>query len=242
MRFRNAVFLFAVTLMFAPAAGAQSEVSPGSSVSLVAGVASTSDVTGAVLGGSFLFDVNRWVGLEGEAEYLDRGSGADAFSASGSLLVNLFPSHRRVVPYIAAGGGVYRVSFDLGHRNMFGPMAGQFPAGSFVCAAPGMGTGSGPGPGFGPGAGVCPSGVAGYWGVGGMPAFYGRRIGAIALPIDGQWGHRSFTDPAGTVGGGVRFNVSDHVMVRTDVRARVIFADGDTDTMGVLAFNVGYRF
>ena len=242
MQSRNVVVLFAATLLFATAAHAQSEVSPGSSVSFVAGVASTSDVTGAVLGGSFLFDATRWIGLEGEATYLDRGAGADAFSASGGLLVNLLPSHRHVVPYAAVGGGLYRVSFDLGHRNMFGPMAGEFPAGSVVCAAPGMATGIGPGPGFGPGTGVCPADVGGYWGVGRMPAFYGRRIGAVAIPVDGTWGHRSFTDPAATVGGGVRFNVSDRVMVRTDLRARVIFADGDTDAMGVFAFNVGYRF
>jgi hypothetical protein len=242
MKPRKVVVLLAVMLLFAQAAQAQSEVSPGASASFVAGVASTNDVTGAVLGGSFLFDVTHWIGFEGEGSYLDRGADTDAFSASGSVLVNLMPAHRRVVPYAALGGGVYRVSFDLGNRDMFGQAAGQFPAGSMVCAAPGTGIGFGPGPGFGPGTGVCPADVAGYWGVGRMPAFYGRRMGVIAVPIDSAWGHRSFTDPAATIGGGLRFDVSDHVMVRSDVRARLIFADGETDTMGVFAFNVGYRF
>jgi opacity protein-like surface antigen len=242
MKPRNVVVLVAVTLLCATGAHAQSEVSPGSSVSLVAGVAASGDVTGAVLGGSFLFDASRWIGLEGEATYVDRGAGADAFTVSGGVLVNLVPSYRRVVPYAAVGGGLYRVSFDLGNRNMFGAASELFPAGSYVCPAPGTGIGVGPGPGFGPGTGVCSADVAGYWGVGRMPAFYGRRMGAIAVPGAGAWGHRSFNDPAATIGGGVRFNVSDHVMIRSDVRARLIFADGETDTMGTFAFNVGYRF
>src|SRR6187431_747395 len=92
-------------------AHAQSETSPGTAVSFGGGVASTNSVTGAVLGGSVLHDVNEWVAFEGEGSYLDRGAGADALSASGSLLINMMPSRGRVVPYAAVGGGVYRASF-----------------------------------------------------------------------------------------------------------------------------------
>ncbi|RPI56972.1 MAG: hypothetical protein EHM55_03460 [Acidobacteria bacterium] len=242
MKPRNVIVLFVITLLWASAAKAQSEVAPGASVSFVAGIASASDVAGAVLGGSLLFDVNDRIGLEGEATYLDRGAGADALSASGSVLVNLLPSHHRVVPYAAAGGGLYRMSFDMGSAHMLGPVGSQFQPGAMVCAAPGTGIGGGPGPGFGSGSGVCPANVAGYWGVGRMPTFYGRRLGALVVPADGVWDRRSFIDPAATVGGGVRFNVSDRLLVRSDIRARLIFGDGDSDTMAVFAFNVGYRF
>jgi hypothetical protein len=75
-----------------------------------------------------------------------------------------------------------------------------------------------------------------------MPDFYAGRMGALTVPAERAWDKRAFTDPAVTLGGGVRFNVSDRVMIRPDIRALVIFADGDTHTMAVVAFNVGYRF
>ena len=36
-----------------------------------------------------------------------------------------------------------------------------------------------------------------------------------------------------SIGGGVRLNVSDHLMVRPDIRALVVFAEGDTHAVGV---------
>jgi hypothetical protein len=117
-----------------------------------------------------------------------------------------------------------------------------FQSGAVVCPSPGTGAGFGPGAGFGSGTGECPSAAVGYWGVGRMPAFYGQRLGALVVPTTGFWETRSFVDPAATIGAGVRFNVSDRVMIRPDVRARMIFGDGDTHVMTVFAFNVGYRF
>jgi hypothetical protein len=230
------------TALLASTAHAQSETSPGAAVSFGGGVASTSSITGAVLGGSVLFDVNEWVALEGEGSYLDRGAGADALSASGSLLINMLPSRGRVVPYAAVGGGVYRASFDMGDPRMLGTVGSQFQSGAVVCPAPGTGMGFGPGAGFGMGTGECPATAAGYMGVGRMPAFYGNRLGPLVVPDTGIWETRSFVDPAATIGGGVRFHVSDRIMIRPDLRARLIFGDGDTHVMAVFAFNVGYRF
>lgn len=232
----------AMVFLVAARAPAQSEIAPRSSVSFIGGAASTEDVTGAVLGGSMLFDMNDRVSLEGEATYLDRGAGVDAVSASGSLLVNLLPSHRRIVPYAAGGAGLYRASFDLNNGQMFGPWGTQFSPGATICAAPGTGMGFGAGPGFGSGTGTCPAGTAGYIGVGRMPAFYGRRLGPMAVPDEGMWSKRAFTDPAATIGAGVRFHVSDRLMVRPDLRARFIFGAGDTHVMAVFALNLGYRF
>jgi hypothetical protein len=84
--------------------------------------------------------------------------------------------------------------------------------------------------------------MAGYWGVGEMPGFYARRLGPMAVPAGGAWESRSFMDPAVSFGGGLRFNVNEHVMIRPDVRALVVFAEGDTHTLGVFGMQLGYRF
>jgi hypothetical protein len=57
-----------------------------------------------------------------------------------------------------------------------------------------------------------------------------------------MWDTRSFTDPAINIGGGLRLNINEHLMVRPDMRALVVFANGDTHTLGVFNVQVGYRF
>ena len=170
------------------------------------------------------------------------GAGTDAVSVNGSLLVNLVSARERLVPYAAVGGGSYRTSFDLADPAFFGPNQHQFGPGSLVCPAPGTGIGPGPGSGFGAGTGTCPGTAAGYWGVGQMPDFYARRLGPMAVPSGGAWDTHSFTDPAVSIGGGLRFNVHEHLMVRPDVRALVVFADGETHTLAVFGVQLGYRF
>ena len=228
--------------LVASTALAQSDIAPRTAVSFIGGAGSTSATTGVALGGSWLFDVNDRASLEAQGTYIDRGAGADALSMSGSLLINLLAARQPVVPYAAVGGGVYRSSFDLANPAMLGPVGAQFGPGTVVCPAPGTGIGTGPGAGFGSGTGTCPAAVAGYWGVGQMPGFYARRLGPMSVPVGGVWETRSFTDPAVTIGGGLRFNVNEHVMVRPDVRALVVFADGETHTLGVFAVQLGYRF
>jgi hypothetical protein len=239
MRSMGGVGLVAIALgLLATPAGAQ-EVAPGTALSFTGGFTSASETTGIALGGAILFDLTDRVSVEGEGAYFDRGSGASGVSLNGSLLVNFVPGRRQVVPYAAAGVGLYRASFELGNRAMLGSVSGQYGPGSEFCPAPGTGMmGHGPGPGFG----GCPPGAAGYWGVGQMPHFYGRRLGILTMPASGRWGARTFTDPAVSIGGGVRFNISERLMVRPDLRALVIFGNGDTNTLAVFGVNVGYRF
>lgn len=45
-----------------------------------------------------------------------------------------------------------------------------------------------------------------------------------------------------SVSGGVSFAVSDHLVVRPDVRALVMFGGRDTYTVTVLSVGLGYRF
>jgi hypothetical protein len=238
---------FALSLIFmtvvafgAPGAFAQTE--PRAAMSATVGVGSGSSDIGVAVGGALLFDVHERVSVEGQGMYLGRGRGADAFSAGGAVLVNFLPASKPLVPYAAIGAVVYRVSFDLAHPRFLGPVGTQFGAGSTVCPAPGSGVGSGPGPGFGSGTGACPATVAGYWGVGAVPDFYARRLGPLAVPRGGPWESRAFNDPALNIGGGLRFNVSERVMIRPDVRALVVLADGEAHTLGIFVVHVAYRF
>jgi hypothetical protein len=243
MRLVRIGLVTAVTVAaLASTAFGQSEIAPRIAVSFVGGTGFTASTTGVALGGSWLFDVNDRASVDAQGTYLDRGRGTDAISVSGSLLVNLLPARERIVPYAAVGGAMYRTSFDLANPAFLGPVGAQFGPGSVVCPAPGTGVGPGPGMGFGPGTGTCPATVAGYWGVGHMPDFYARRLGPMNVPMGGAWETRSFMDPAVSLGGGIRFNVTEHLMVRPDIRALVVFANGETDTVGVFGVQLGYRF
>lgn len=235
------VLLALIALSFAASpAVAQSESRVAVSGSV--GVATDSAETGVAAGGALLFDLHERISLEGQGTYLKRGEGADGYTLQGSVLVNLLPASGSLVPYAAIGGGFYHVSFDLDTPRFLGPAGTQFASGTRLCLAPGSGFGFGPGPGFGSGTGTCPATVGGYWGVGSLPLFYARRLGALDFPRGGQWGARDFTDPALSLGGGLRFNVSDRWMVRPDARALVVFGDGHTHTVGVFVVHLGYRF
>jgi hypothetical protein len=227
------VFMTAVTVGV-PAAFAQPE--PRGAVSASIGVGSGSSDTGVAVGGALLFDVHERLSVEGQGIYLGRGKGADAFTAGGAVLINLLPASESIVPYAATGGGVYHVSFDLANPRFLGAVGGQFGAGTTVCPAPGRGLGFGPG--FGAGTGGCSATGVGYWGVGTLPNFYARRLGPLVVPPSGGWETRTFTDPVVAIGGGVRFNVSERVMIRPDARALVVVGDGHTHTLGVFVVRV----
>lgn len=230
------------------AAWAQVEVpGPTTTVSAILGGASTSNDTGPAIGGAIAVDLNRWFSVEGEGLYANQGSGADALIVTGSVLLNVLPLGGRVVPYAAAGAGLYRASFDLSHERFLGGVAAGFGPGTSVCAAPGTsgpgpGAGFGAGRGFGPGTGTCPNDLNLAWGVGELPNFYGQRLGVLTVPTGQAWETRTFTDPSLSLGGGVRFDVTDHFMIRPDARVLLVFAEGDTYTVGRFGINVGYKF
>lgn len=99
------------------------------------GVASASAKTGAMLSGIVGWQFTRWVAVEGRGSWFDRGTGADAFAADLSAVLDVVP-RQRVTPHVLAGVGFYRASFDSltstmtgFYRNrmdaaMFGPMGG----------------------------------------------------------------------------------------------------------------------
>lgn len=196
------------------------------------GLAAGSPGAGPAVGARLAFDLNDRVAIEGAGVWAGRGSGADAGSVTASLLVNLTRADRKAVPYAAIGGGLYRAMFDMGDRRFFGGMGSQY-AGTQLVPVAGM-------HGVGMMQGYTGSGPT--WDVSQMPMFYLQRMGTMQVPADGRWGMHSFGDPAVSVGGGVRMDVSERVYVRPEVRALVAFADGRTFTTGLFTVGLGYRF
>ncbi len=186
---------------------------------LQAGLSSGSyDMGGAALGGTIVRDLGSRLAVEGSGAYLTHGMGSSAVSLSASLLVQLRPRAAKVVPYLAAGGGLYRTSFDMRNAR-WGSMGGMMGYGM-------MGWGTG----------------ASSYGVS-MPMFYADRLAGRRPGWQSQgFGGASFTDPAVSLGGGLRVDLGSRVFLRPDARALIVTADGDTHTVGVFTVNVGYGF
>jgi hypothetical protein len=224
----------------APVAAQSTETAgPGGTAAFIGGGVATSSTAGPLIGGTFVFDVNTRVSLEGQGAWLGRGSGSDALTLNGSLLVSLLPLGRRVVPYAAVGGGLYRASFDLGNRRLLGLVGADHGPGTRFCPSPGSGYMRGSGPNW---ANCAVDGTAGLWGVGRMPQFYARRLGMLVVPMGRMWEPRTFTDPAVTFGGRVCLNLARHIELRPDARGIVIVDGGSSYTVGVFGVNIGYRF
>jgi hypothetical protein len=250
---RRLVVLTAMFVLAAAPARAQH-----TSLSLKGGLSSGHSDVGAALGGTVTLDFSSWLAVEGEGTFLGRGAGERASTLGGALLVNLrrHGEGSRLIPYAVGGASWYRASFDMGHRRfapMFNgqqvvpgatPQFGQGPYGPGMMTGPG--SNYGPGWMYGQGASFGPGSMYGQgWTFGQMPMFYGRRLTAAMMPGIGADGRISgsvaFNDPAVSVGGGVRFETG-RFSVRPDLRAVVVFADGETQTVGVFGLNVGYRF
>ena len=182
------------------------------------------DMGGAALGGMLVRDITPRLAVEASAAYLGHGMGSNGLSASAVLLVHLRPTSEKAVPYLAAGGGIYRASFDMGNGRFNGPMN---MGGSMMSGSGMMGLGS------------APAGTP--WNYGQMPHFYGSRL-ANGSGQAGHDGERSFTDPAISLGAGIRIDVGSRLFLRPDARALVVTSSGDTNTVGVFTVNLGYRF
>ena len=270
MKLVRSVFVLTAVLSLPFSAGAQQPSRPPNdkspvSLGIVGGLSSGSGGSGGAIGATVAAVLSDRLSLEGRGVYLDRGPGADALDVNVSLLVNLLTA-RRAVPYVAIGGGIYRASFDLDNPRFFGVM-GNLTPGSQIVPTPGgwgmMGwAGAQPwGPGqqwggqpWGPGQQWGPAWMMGNFPWNGttwngpwfsgsqMPMFYANRLGAMIVPSNGRWGARTFTDPAVSFGGGVRFDINDALYVRPDVRALMVIGDGDTFTVGSFSVGLGYRF
>lgn len=222
----------------APSSAADSEgqrETPKTTAFLQTGYSSGSHADGgASIGGTIVTDLGARLALEGSAAYLGRGMGSDAVTASASLHVLLKPRSERTVPYLSVGGGVYRASFDMGNARFRGNRNG------------GPGTGYGAYGAYGAyGMGMMGGSYTGgsSWNYGQMPMFYGSRMGNLPASMDGAaFGQRSFSDPAISVGGGIRIAVGSQLVLRPDARALVAFSNGESYTVGVFTLSLGYGF
>jgi hypothetical protein len=194
----------------------------GTAFYLQAGASSGSGnmgMAGGALGGSLVVDVGRRLSIEGSGAWLAGGMGASDLTGSAALLLHVRPGGK-AVPYIALGGGVYRS--DTNGVSMMG--GGMMNASSSSMMGYGGSAGS----------------MMGSFGQGGMMGFDGGRMGSTG-DGDARWG--SSTDPAVSVGGGLRIDVGSRVFLRPDARALVVFSgDGDSRTVGLFTASVGYRF
>jgi hypothetical protein len=224
------VVALALTVALAGPAGAQ-PVPPvldrPASIGLQGGFSAGSGDAGGSIGLTLAFDATDRIGAEVRGIGMRRGSGSMGFEATGTMLFTI-ANGPKASPYAAIGGGVYHAGFDMDNAAMFGALGSQFGPGTMM--VPVRGTSS-----FMMGSGTAFNGSQ-------MPAFYANRLGQMAVPANGRWGMRSFTDPALTVGGGIRFDVTRRFYVRPDVRALVVFGDGDRLTLTTMTFALGYRF
>lgn len=100
---------------FASVATAQSS-SPnpwghGTTLSGSVGVAADGDRTGSAFSTALGWELTPKVAIEGAASWLDRGAGADAFSAALKLRAAMF-GRDRAAPFLMAGVGMYRASYS----------------------------------------------------------------------------------------------------------------------------------
>lgn len=224
------IVIAAVTSLLGTRASAQVRTS----IAVAPGVSTGASNTGAAIAGSISVEVASRVTVDGSVGMADRGPGAGAGYAVGSLFLNLLPSSHRAVPYIAIGGGLYRAMFDLNDQRFFGGMGSAYAPGTVMTP---LTTGM---QGFGMMGGNSNQTLGTFY-PGQMPAFYAQRMGVMSVPANNAWGMRGFTDPALSLGGGVTIGLTEHWFLRPDARALVVFGNGGSSTVGIFTVGFGYR-
>jgi hypothetical protein len=247
MKVRGASFLFAALLAATPAwSQAISPAQPHPlSTGVVGGISAGLGNAGAAVGGTFTFDVTDRISVEARGVHMERGSGQSGVEATAALLVTLVRT-KTAAPYVSFGGGVYRASFDLGNRELFGMMGEDFAPGTMFVALAAMPGYAVMGPNMGSRMPLYDGAWHGPW-TGDtftsshMPDFYASRLGEMMVPENGHWTSRTFTDPALTVGGGLTLNLTRRVYLRPDVRGLVVFS-GDRTVLTTMNVGLGVRF
>lgn len=89
----------------------------GTTLSGAAGVAIDSEHTGSALGAGVGWELTPKVAIEGSASWLDRGAGADAFTAALKFRAAMFRSER-AAPFLSAGVGMYRATYTREAREV----------------------------------------------------------------------------------------------------------------------------
>ncbi len=173
------------------------------------------------MGGTLLVDVNRRLAVEGSGAYLDRGAGASAASLSVGLVLNLVSRDETAVPYLVAGGGLYRASFDTRNARFSGPApSGEMGIRRYRHVMQGQPPG---------------------WDLGELPPFYSDRVEGL-IAAEGRNGSRSFNDPAVSIGVGVRIRLGRSWSARQDARAQLLMRSGEFYPVWVFTIHLGRGF
>jgi hypothetical protein len=103
-------------IVWSPTVWAQTEPqsvwSHGTTLDVYAGSATApSTETRGTLGAAFAWEISHWVSVEGTGTWLVPRQGDEAFAAELKALANLTRPNR-VVPFLGAGVGLYRATFD----------------------------------------------------------------------------------------------------------------------------------
>lgn len=229
---KSATLIIGAMGILLSATAAHAQIRTG--ITIAPGVSAGSSDTGVAIAGAISFDVRDRATLEGTVGMADRGPGAEAMYAVGSLLLPLLTPGRRTAPYVALGGGLYHAAFDLNHQRFFGGMGSAYAPGTLMTPLTGM-------HGFGMMGGGSNQTLGTFY-PGQMPAFYAQRMGVMSVPANSGWGMRGFTDPVVSVGGGVTIRLTEHLFLRPDARALVVFGNGDRYTVALVTVGLGYRF
>ena len=121
----NAHHVFAalvVTLMSASSSRAQTVEVPnvwshGTRLAVSAGLASASSDTGGLVGTAIAWEITPRLSVEGMGLWLDRKDASSTFAAALTAEVSLLPPHP-MAPFVEAGFGFYRSSFDARRETM----------------------------------------------------------------------------------------------------------------------------
>jgi hypothetical protein len=178
-------------------------------------------MSGAAAGGSVVLHAGPRLAVEGSASYVDRGAGSSAASLSVSGILHLASRAEEAVPYLVAGAGLYRASFDTRIARFSGPApSGPMGSGRYRHVMKG-----------GP-----PD-----WDLGELPAFYGDRT-ADDIALRGRNGVLAFNDPAVSLGAGMRVRLGRRWSMRQDARAQLVMRNGQVYALGVFTIQVGRGF
>jgi hypothetical protein len=113
-------FAVAVLTLAAPAraqsVGQANEWGRGTTLTGFAGMAVDSSRRGPLFGGTVGWEITPKLAIEGSGLWVEHGSGADVFAGALKVRAALFGARARLraaVPFLQAGIGMYRVSFDV---------------------------------------------------------------------------------------------------------------------------------
>jgi Outer membrane protein beta-barrel domain len=113
----GALFVLTASAAIAQIAPPPNYFARGTELAVVAGGATSSSTTGGMIAARAGWDITRWISVDGRGSWFDRGADAAAFSAGLSAVVNVV-AKRTVTPFVGAGFGFYRASFDSATSSM----------------------------------------------------------------------------------------------------------------------------